>query len=381
MDYDIAVAGAGPAGSTAAYILSKKGYNVLLIDKENFPRKKLCGGCLTLKTLQLLNEIFNEPEHALTQKNIIDFKSHRFEIRYKTEILVNKPSAYPFYFVDRSIYDDFLFQKAKKAGTNVIPGEKITGVNSEKNELITVNNRLIKAKFIIAADGANSTLRAKLLRQKKLKAPFWQRNMAYCLETFPGRNQYASAIDYPILSFGYLRYGYAWIFPNKERVVVGMGGLNRKNKHLTGKFNTFLSDYHLNTLDSLETRGHPLPFGSFIPKPLCPGGNILLIGDAAGLVDPILGEGIYQAQKSGELAAQAIIEKFENNKDPESNFLNLLRTHLLHEIIYARKYRWFLYNNINHILKYRSIKWAATFFDKLVELGHGDRSYQRLKKK
>lgn len=381
-NYDVAVVGAGPAGSTAAYVLGKKGYKVALLDKETFPRKKLCGGCLTAKTLRHLNRLFQEPEESLTQKNIINFKSNRYEIRYKNETLIHKHSALTFYFVDRATYDTFLLQKAKDMGADVIEGEKANQLelNTETNKctIITSGNRVINARFVIGADGANSTMRTKYFRQTKDNSR-WHHNLAYCLEVFPPREGKLRDLDYPILSFGYLRYGYAWIFPNKNRLVVGMGGLHRKNKNLTASFKAFLDDYHTRNADLSNLKGHPLPYGNFMKKPIQ--GNLLLVGDAAGLVDPMLGEGIYQAHKSGELAAQAIIERLENNTDLEANYLNLLHTHLLLDFIYARKWRWFVYHPLNYILKFCSTKMVKPYFDKLAQLVHGDRTYRWFKKK
>ena len=71
--YDVIIAGGGPAGSTAGYILSKAGLNVLIIDKSNFPRKKLCGGLITYKTIRLLERVFGETASSLDEKGIIDF--------------------------------------------------------------------------------------------------------------------------------------------------------------------------------------------------------------------------------------------------------------------------------------------------------------------
>ncbi len=390
------IVGAGPAGSTAAYILSQKGYHVLLLDKEHFPRKKLCGGCLTAKTLWLLNRVFNEPEESLTKNNIIDFKSFRFDVRYKTRVLVSPISPLSFYFVDRQVYDSFLLQKAKAAGAEVSEGEEVTGLGFvpptyycpwNKNSawqseltLTTSRERLIKAKFIIGADGANSIVRTKLLRQKKIDGSRWHRNLVYGLEIFIPRKEGQEAFEFPILSFGYLRYGYSWIFPNKDRLVVGIGGLERKNKNLPGKFKKFLSDYNLGGIDSYKIQGYPLPFGNSLSTPFYR--NILLVGDAAGLVDPMLGEGIYQAHKSGELAAKAISDTLANPTPggPGTNYLYLLQQHLFTEFLYARRFRWLLYNPLSHILNFRHIKLMDRHFSKLSEVVHGRRTYKWFKR-
>lgn len=385
--YDVVIVGAGPAGSTAAYILSRKGYNILLLDKEHFPRKKLCGGCLTAKTPWLLNRLFNEPEESLIKNNIIDFKSFRFDVRYKTKVLVSPISPLPFCFVHRQVYDAFLLQKAKEAGAEVWEGEKVTDIGETANNtgseltLTTSRGRLIKTKFIVGADGANSTVRTKLLRQKKINGSRWHRNLAYCLEIFLARQGDFKTLEYPILSFGYLRYGYSWVFPNKNRLVVGIGGLKRKNKNLTGKFQKFLSDYNLGGIDSKKIQGYPLPFGNSLSTPGYK--NILLVGDAAGLVDPMLGEGIYQAHKSGELAAAAIIEALENQTpgEPVTNYTDLLQKHLMTEFVYARRFRWFLYNPLSHILNFRHVKLMDRYFGKLSEVVHGSRTYKWFKKK
>jgi geranylgeranyl reductase family protein len=367
--YDVVIVGAGPAGSTAAYILSQKGYNILLLDKEHFPRKKLCGGCITAKTLWLLNRVFNEPEESLTKNNIINFKSFRFDVRYKTKVLVSPISPLPFCFVDRQVYDTFLLQKAKEAGAEVSEGEKVTDIEETPNNtskeltLTTSRERLIKTKFVIAADGANSTVRSKLLRQKKINGSRWHRNLAYCLEIFLAREGDFKSLEYPILSFGYLRYGYSWIFPNKDRLVVGIGGLKRKNKNLTGKFKNFLSDYNLAGIDSNSIQGYPLPFGNSLSIPGYK--NILLVGDAAGLVDPMLGEGIYQAHKSGELAATAIIDTLENQTPGEP----------------GTNYTYLLQKPLSHILNFRHVKLMDRYFGKLSEVVHGSRTYKWFKKK
>jgi geranylgeranyl reductase family protein len=389
LKYDITVVGAGPAGATAAYILGKKNHSVLLLDKAHFPRKKLCGGCLTIKTVWLLERIFNETAASLIEKSIVNFQTHRFEVRCRTKLLVDVLSPFPFHFVDRQVYDAFFLQKAKDVGVDVLEGEKVCDIdlngkaNSSTFFLTTSGGRLIETKFLIGADGANSVVRTKLLKEKKIDGAKWQRNLAAGIEVFLSRNGEFAAFDSSILSLGYVRYGYAWIFPNRDRLVVGMGSLTRKNKNLKAHFQEFLSDYNLGSIDSQPVQGHPLPFGNSLSKPFY--GNILLVGDAAGLVDPMLGEGIYQAHLSGELAAKAVIESLEHRAGSSEEtgllYLHLLEKHLAIEFLYARRFRWFLYNPLSHMINFRHIQWMDKYFTKFAEVVHGSRTYKWFKRK
>jgi menaquinone-9 beta-reductase len=379
--YDAVVVGAGPAGTTAAYTLGKNGFRVLLLDKEKFPRKKLCGGCLTAKTIKLMERVFGESEKDLVQRNIIDTQSNRYGIRYKFSHLIELPSDFTFHFVDRRVYDDTLLQKAVEVGTDVAEAVKVTDLQDSapgKYRLITSDNRCIDADYIIAADGANSLLRSRLYRLTGRDNHLWHRNMAYCIEITAERTGPFKDLNFPILSFGYLRYGYAWLFPNKDKLVAGIGGLRRKNGDIAPAFRQFLSDYSIDYSGDFKKSGHPLPYGNFIKKNTS--GNILFAGDAAGLVDPMLGEGIYQAHKSGELAAKAILEARENDSDAGANYSRSLQKYLFPEFVYARRWRRFLFNPVNHhLLKYSSTKWVEGQFHRLVEVIHGTRTYRWFK--
>ncbi|MHA1488006.1 MAG: FAD-dependent monooxygenase [Promethearchaeota archaeon] len=109
VDYDVTIVGGGPGGSTAGYLLKRLGLNVQIIDKDIFPRQKLCGGILTFKTFKLLKRVFGETVESLLDKHIIDYFTNRFEINYKVKrVMSSNISQFPFYFVDRLVYDNFL---------------------------------------------------------------------------------------------------------------------------------------------------------------------------------------------------------------------------------------------------------------------------------
>ena len=198
-DYDVVIVGGGPGGSTAAYQLTKFGFQVLIIDKENFPRPKLCGGLLTQKTFRVLNRVFGETESTLADKHILNFRADNYEIFYKDKPLVKKHSDIPFLFVERKIYDSFLLEKAREAGAEIIEGEKVKATDLSAAEVVTSNGRRFRSRFIVGADGVNSMVRRELFSAGRIDGREWGRNLATGLEVFVNRDETTKAVDHPAL--------------------------------------------------------------------------------------------------------------------------------------------------------------------------------------
>ncbi|MDO8283350.1 MAG: geranylgeranyl reductase family protein [Thermodesulfovibrionia bacterium] len=374
--YDVIIAGGGPAGSTAGYILAKAGLSVLLIDKSVFPRKKLCAGLITHKTVRLLKRVFNETTDSLKEIGAINFESDRYEILHRNESLAKNRFAIPYYFVERFIYDDFLLNKAKSAGVVTAEGEGVTHCDLSLNEVTTDSGRTLKAKFIIGADGVHSSVR-KGFPHERFNKDSWQYDLGTAIEITVDRSDINFEVDHPMVFFGFADYGYAWIFPNRERLVIGICGLNRKNKKkgFVKSFHDFLSEIGMDELKKESVKGYPLPFGNFLLKPFF--GNALLTGDAAGFADPIFGEGIFYAQRSGELAARAIIQSVNEGTDAWSAYHALLQKHILPEMISAKRHHWFFYNRLQkQFLKIVFNKFANS----ASETVHGIRSHRGLRK-
>ena len=113
--------------------------------------------------------------------------------------------------------------------------------------------------------------------------------------------------DYPLIYFGGIRWGYAWCFPRQDLRILGICGLNHKSgKLLKRAMVRFLQRVRISPDNVGYVGSHALPYGNYLNQPGC--GNVLLVGDACGLADPLLGEGIYYAHKSGQLAASAAIQ-------------------------------------------------------------------------
>lgn len=384
-EYDVIISGAGPAGSTAGYLLSKAGLKVLIIDKNAFPRKKLCAGLITHKTVKLLERVFDETVPSLKGKGIIDFESNRYEIFCRDKLVSRRDISIPFRFIERERYDHFLLKKAEQAGTVLIEGDGVRSLDILKSRVTLKSGRTFEADIIIGADGVNSRIRRSFLVDL-FGRDDWSGNLAIGYEIFVDRERVKKQIDHPALFFEYIDNGYAWVFPNRERLKIGMCALNRKNrKEILAAFQKFLSDMDLNVTGEEKIYSYVLPYGSFLPSPVFK--NVMLVGDAAGFADPLLGEGIFYAQRSAELAAHSILKVHQETQELKKNsgliskhYLQLLQQHIYTELIYAGKIRHTIFTYLNKF-QCLPLKIIMNILgDKPIETIHGIRSYKWMKK-
>ncbi|MCK4376833.1 MAG: geranylgeranyl reductase family protein [Actinomycetia bacterium] len=345
--YDILIVGGGPAGSTAGYILAKDGFNVILLDKNYFPRPKLCGGLLPYKTIELLTRIYKESEESLIKNKTFNFISKTYKLYYKKKQILKNTTETPFYLVDRSIYDTFLLSKAKEAGVKIIQGEKVEKVNEILSEVTTLKGNKFRAKIIIGADGVYSVVRKHIFSSHG-DLDKWKTNLAETLQIEIKRTKMFHDLKDISIYFNFINYGYCWIFPNKDKVIIGIGGLHTKNKKkIMHSFANFLSILKINLKDINNIKGYSIPFGNFLLKPAI--GNIILLGDAAGFVNPLIGEGIFYAQRSAELASLAIKKNFKKHLDVQNDYIKLINKDIILELQYSTKLRNILFQKIKFV--------------------------------
>ena len=377
--YDILIVGGGPAGSTAGYILAKDGFNVILLDKNYFPRPKLCGGLLPYKTIELLTRIYKESEESLIKNKTFNFISKTYKLYYKKKQILKNTTETPFYLVDRSIYDTFLLSKAKEAGVKIIQGEKVEKVNEILSEVTTLKGNKFRAKIIIGADGVYSVIR-KHIFSSHIDLDKWKTNLAITLQIEIKRTKMFHDLKDLSIYFNFINYGYCWVFPNQDKVIIGIGGLQAKNKKkIIHCFTNFLSFLKINIKDINNIKGYSIPFGNFLLKPAI--GNIILLGDAAGFVDPLIGEGIFYAQRSAELASLAIKKNFKKDLDVQNNYIEFINKDIILELQYSIKLRNFLFQKIKFfpaIIIKKLLKSKGYVF---IELVQGVRSYASVDKK
>lgn len=327
-NYDVIIIGAGPSGSTLAYLLKKQGLSVLVIDKSVFPREKLCGGLVTMKTKLLYEEIY--------QKKFCSYqtKTDKVCLYYKDQLISDTSVEKPFYFVERKEFDNSLLNKFKEINGVVYEGINSFSVLYGKNEVVIGDERL-KYKFLIGADGANSIIRKYI---DKNYSPD-----ALCLET-RGYNQSYLKDNKIKIFFGNVNCGYEWIFPKKKFLTIGIGGTMSQNKIENQNMKQDLVNIlNYNHIQKYETiKGALLPYGKYIEIPFKQ--NVALIGDAAGLVDPIAGEGLYFALLSAKLLCNHILNLLSHNNYLFNNTTSQCYEYIHNQIDISAKIQKRLFN-------------------------------------
>ena len=356
LKYDVIIVGGGPAGSTAAYLLARKDVKVLVIDKENFPRSKPCGGLLSEKAINIIKNIYGSTVESFLKQGVFSYSSNNFKFFYKTELVTEKTLKQPLFFVNRENYDYFLLNKAREAGAEVLLGEAVKDIDFSKSLIMTSKGKVIQGKFIIGADGVYSIIRKKIFFLKEIDAKKWTNNLAITFQINIPRNQIkketkiASIYNSTSLFWDFVKYGYSWVFPDKDIIKIGIGGLQNKNKLPVLKlFYNFLSFLEIDKSLIRDIKGFSIPFGCYLLNPIKK--NFVLIGDAAGFVDPLIGEGIYYAHRSAELISYAILKNLQNGIAVETLYLDALNEDIFPQFNSALGLRNFIFTKLKFLPK------------------------------
>lgn len=373
---EILIVGSGPSGSTAAYLLASKGYDVVLVDKYHFPRPKLCAGLLTWKSIELIRSIFHLSSAELVAKGLISHKTSDYRIFFQTSQIAGGRLDYPFHFVERSTYDQFWLQRAASAGARTLTGHTVRHIDPNAGRATFADGTCIQAQTIIGADGATSLTRRSLFTSRH-ETRHWKNQLAMTVETrldpLPGQVPQDAAALY----FGFVPWGYAWSFPGRNGHTVGIANLWQKSHQPTGAaFNRFLNAAGLSDCPMQPLGSHPLPMGNYLHRPGL--GRVLLVGDACGLADPLLGEGIYYAHRSAQIAAQSIIQCRPGSAALPDTYRRSLTGQLLGEFRWIKAFRDILHAG-GIWMRYRDLMLLMRVAPKRLEAAvHGQIPFSRL---
>jgi digeranylgeranylglycerophospholipid reductase len=326
--YDVVVVGAGPAGSIAAMSTAERGLKTLILEKERLPRFKLCGGAIPnwiVDNLNIPQEILQREYKTVTFFTPPDYK--RREMKLETS---------KYFGVNRDTFDYYLTKKALDAGAVLKEAIKVKKVIKRDNQVkgvITDTGESYLADIVIACDGALTKISkecgmwSKWFSNENHK---WQDQMISCIgielkmeEDIIDRKFGNTFIFFTGLDFA--PTGYAWIFPKRNYVSVGLG-LNYRSlkKSLSEYLSKFLK---ANSIISELLMGGKVTTtrGGWIPNqtPYQPSydAGLLIAGDAASMISRISGEGIVYAIKAGRNAGTTAVEAVRQG-DFSANFLS-----------------------------------------------------------
>ncbi len=287
------VVGAGPAGSAAAMHLARAGARVLLADRAHFPRDKPCGGGLTGRALR------HAPcEVAPVVEHVVD----RFVLRVGYRGRFARGSGGTLIaMTQRRRLDLHLAEQACAAGADFRDGTRVAEVQLEDDGVTAlVGGSRVRTGYVVGADGANGVVaRSAGLGEGIVTGIAVEANAAWGdLDPVP----YGGTAW---VELGVVPGGYGWVFPKGDHANLGVGGWETEGPRLRGHLERLARVHHVDPARLTGLRGHRLPMRrSGAPAVR---GRVLLVGDAAGLVDPLSGDGMYEAFVSARLAANAVL--------------------------------------------------------------------------
>jgi menaquinone-9 beta-reductase len=326
--HDVVIVGAGPSGASCAYWLAEAGWDVVVVEKKEFPREKTCGDGLTPRAVRQLADM--DLEGALAG-------SHRYgglrAFGFGRSIDMQWPEHPNFpnygYTITRHDLDGLVAGHAEAAGATLLQGTEVTGPVVDEaatpsgplptltgvtvKEKGSTSTRTINARYVVVADGSNSRIGRMLGTSRRRELPMGMALRGYYRSDRHDDPFIESHLDIRDAE-GDVVPGYGWIFPMGDgRVNVGVGLLSTDQRwkglntsHLMDAFVDFApASWGIRPETSLgPPTGGKLPMGLSVgPRA---GGNVLITGDASGAINPFNGEGIAYGYETGRLAAAAL---------------------------------------------------------------------------
>jgi len=359
MRYDVIVAGAGPAGSTAARECAARGLSVLLLEKAAFPRDKPCGGGVSVRAARLLPFDLS-PVVERTAYGV------RFSLRQSRGFVCS--SSEPLTFItQRAALDTLLADQAVRAGAILRQRTPVRAVERHGTHVVVHAGReTFEGRTLVAADGANGPT-------ARLAGVPIARRLGIALEAnvSPRGGLGREWLTLIGLDLGAPRGGYGWMFPRGDHVNIGVGGWVHAALGLRALLDRLIRFYGFDPSTMSGVRGYHLP----IRRPDAPlvWGNVLLTGDAAGLLDPLTGEGIHAAICSGRAAASHLAAYLDGAAPDLQGYARELAAELLPDLHVAAR----LHASIDRApgAFFAGVRYVPRAWDLMCRILRGDQTY------
>ena len=365
MRYDAIVVGAGPGGSTAARELARSGVNVLLLDRARFPRDKACGGGVIIRAAR---------EAGLDLTPVVE----RSVYGARVTVRLGRPfeRSYPeplSYMTQRSRLDAYLAERAAEAGADFRDGVLVREVEVEGGRVrVRTEGDTYEGRTVVGADGANGVVARALGLQPVGEAAVGLEGNIGVSDDVMEHWEWLVALD-----LGALPGGYGWVFPKGDHLNVGVGGWRYLGPTLRSHLSALCRYYGFDEGGLWALRGHYVPVrrpGAAIAR-----GPGLVVGDAAGLVDPLSGEGIYAAFISGRLAAQAVRRYLAGEVSDLRSYEEAVDSELMPDIIVSRRLQAVFHRIPRACVT--TMRYSDRFWRLLCRIARGERTYTYFRRK
>lgn len=362
---EVLIVGAGPAGSTLAYELARLGIEVLLLDKAKFPRGKTCAGGINVRTLRFLPfDLGPVVERVITGISFTRKLEKHFLRRYHEPLMVT---------VRREALDNFLTQKATQMGASFADGTQFLSLGQEDvNIQVETSAGTCCAQFVIGADGAQSIVAKNL--DLMTEAPYILAiHSEVPTSLFPWGEPDLIHIDW-----GSLKRSYAYLLPRKDFFAMGAVGFKIPPPQIKNYQRAFgATQWQKEENPPFSAAGFLLPLRQ--KRRLIHQGRCLLLGDAAGLVDPFTGEGIFSAIRSAQLAAPLLAEAVKEGRDSLQSCQEAINRNLMPEIECSRLLREIF--NLRPSFFHRKIATSDRWWVAMAQIMRGEKTFLDIKNK
>jgi geranylgeranyl reductase family protein len=328
--FDVIVVGGGPAGGTAAYELARRGVQVLVLEKERLPRYKVCAGGVTLKTVQLLDFDLSPAFEDQIARGVCSCKGG-------SPVRIDFGEAVGWTVMWDKL-DYLILQEAVRAGAQVLDEQKVREVQFlEDSVVVSAALRDYTCSMLVGADGADgSVTRFANLQRPRSSAIAVEVEVQVSGEALENRR---GCVHY---DFGCTPRGYGWVFPKREILSVIVGTFWGKATNLKASLLAWLDILGLpSSPHMVRMRGHPVPLGG--ESRVLHGRRVLLTADAAGLAEPMTGEGTYCAVRSAQVAADTIRKALLDHGTDLSSYSERINAEMASNLKYAKRQASLLY--------------------------------------
>ena len=371
--YDVAISGGGPMGSYCAYRCAQAGLSTVLVERQVPPWTKTCAGGVLMRAAGRLDFVLPE---RLIEKEVRGFQviGSDFRERFRFDRCLT-------YTVDRTNLDRYLLEMAEKAGAEIITGTPVNRVSESDGVDLELPSGTIKARCAVIAEGASSRNADRLFGPPP---PHWAamglRSMLPTEED-PGDEIEVFLLDTP--TKGIRRYPMfplmGWMFPYAGRGNFGVGGHGYPKSELMNGLDKIIADSSVRATEKVKPSAHPIPI---LPRNHTATSRTMLIGDTAGMVSPLSGEGLSHGLASSILASDAAIAFIKNgDTNAISRYERMAKDTMVRDIkaaaVISPVLHWLL-GVVDTGEFFRTVRKEGPYVDAWTRMALGEESWRKL---